>query len=143
MIPPEAQADGPVDPSTSLGIDRRGFLAQIPRRVLAGAREVMSQVSWRRDASPEPEAARGGRLAMIDVSRCMAWAGGTCQVCYLRCPRRDEAMLVDDGRPLIVAAGCDGCGVCVETCQAVNDLGAIRLVFEPVSTEEGARRPRA
>jgi MinD superfamily P-loop ATPase len=37
-------------------------------------------------------------------------------------------MVLDGRKPTIVAEACDGCGVCVEACRAVNDLGAIRIV---------------
>ena len=119
-------------------MDRRAFLAWVPRRMFAGAQELATTVSSltdRMSGETIPEGA--GRLAVLDPSRCVAWGGGMCQACYLRCPRRDEAMVLDDGRPLIVASACDGCGVCVEACRTVNDVGAIRLVVEPgsLSTE--------
>ena len=75
------------------------------------------------------------QVALLDISRCLAWSGTDCQVCYLKCPKRDQAMTLDGGRPTIVSSVCDGCGVCVEICRTVNDLGAIQLVLEPVSTE--------
>ena len=75
------------------------------------------------------------RIAVIDLASCLAWGGSACQTCYLQCPLRDEAIALDDGRPLVMASACNGCGVCVEACGTVNDLGAIRLVSEPVSME--------
>ena len=110
-------------------VDRRAFLAAMPRRTLAGLRELLAAVSsigstpWH-----DPGAGQGRRLAVIDVAQCLAWGGSPCQACYLRCPLRDEAIALDDGRPLMMASACDGCGACVEACCAVNDLGAIRIV---------------
>jgi ferredoxin-type protein NapG len=66
-------------------------------------------------------------IAILDVSRCLAWETESCQICYLQCPKRDEAMVLHGSRPTVVASVCDGCGVCVEACRTVNTLGAIHL----------------
>lgn len=86
----------------------------------------------RRFASSHPtglEQPATRRIAMLDVSRCLAWGIGSCQLCYLQCPQRDRAMVLEGGgKPTVVASACDGCGVCVNVCRTVNDLGAIRIV---------------
>lgn len=105
----------PDEGGRSAAIDRRTFLRWMPRQVFAGVRELMSDAASR-------------HIAVIDIPQCLAWGASPCQVCYLRCPLRDEAMVLDDGRPLVMASACDGCGVCVEACRTVNDVGAIRLV---------------
>jgi Pyruvate/2-oxoacid:ferredoxin oxidoreductase delta subunit len=99
-------------------VDRRAFLRWLPRQMAVGVKGLI--------AEPTPSA-HGRALAVLDASRCLAWSGGMCQLCYLRCPLRDEAIVLDDGRPLIVASACDGCGICVEACGAVNDLRAMTL----------------
>jgi Pyruvate/2-oxoacid:ferredoxin oxidoreductase delta subunit len=109
-------------------IDRRTFLAWAPRQTLAGVRGLvrgagLGLIAERPSAGLECRRA----VAVIDLPRCLAWGGTPCQACYLRCPLRDQAIVLDDQRPLIVASACDGCGVCVEACLAVNDLGAARL----------------
>lgn len=120
-------------------IGRRAFLKRIPRQVFAGVRNLMRDgapggiAGFSRVASTSRRA-----LALMDIPRCLAWGGSPCQTCYLRCPLRDEAMVLDDGRPLIMASACDGCGVCIEACRTVNDAGAIRLVVEPVSPRQEA-----
>ena len=131
-----------VDPEQSRGIDRRTFLKWMPREV----RQLMTVISSARSTSlgaesavesrdsagvtvardGGPESRRG--VATIDIARCLAWEASECQLCYLRCPLRDEAIVLDGGKPTIVAQACDGCGVCVEACRAVNDLGAIHIV---------------
>lgn len=105
-------------------IDRRTFLTAAPRRILRRLRTLMS------DAASQAVSDGTGRrrLAVVDVSRCLAWGAGDCQLCYLRCPRRDEAITFHDSQPTIVAQACDGCGVCVEACRAVNDPPAIDIV---------------
>lgn len=107
-------------------IDRRAFLTAAPRRILRRLRTLMS------DAVSQAVSDGTGRrrLAVVDVSRCLAWGGGDCRLCYVRCPLRDQAMMISEGRP-VVASRCDGCGVCVDVCRSVNDPGAIRLEVVP------------
>ena len=68
------------------------------------------------------------RVACIDIAACLAWSGTTCQICYLSCPRRDEAIQIWCEKPVIAVAACDGCGICQGTCRNVNNLEAIRMV---------------
>jgi len=141
----------PIEEMPSAAVDRRTFLKWMPRQVFNGMKELMTDISSASSTiSHEVGAGSGRRLATIDLTRCLAWeaslpalpdgslpapsaagqAGaqvGECQLCYLRCPLRDEAIVLDGGKPTIVAQACDGCGVCVEACRAVNDLGAIHI----------------
>jgi Pyruvate/2-oxoacid:ferredoxin oxidoreductase delta subunit len=86
----------------------------------------VAAVTW--PAADGPERAMRRQVALVDVSRCLAWSGTDCRMCYLHCPLRDEAIALDDGRPLVMASACNGCGVCVEACRTVNDVGAIHIV---------------
>jgi Pyruvate/2-oxoacid:ferredoxin oxidoreductase delta subunit len=135
------RAESAVESSASTGAQH-----SIPSEV-EGSRDSAS-VTVARDGGPEsrrpfdspasggvaqgrPERAKrveGRGVATIDIARCLAWEASECQLCYLRCPLRDEAIVLDGGKPTIVAQACDGCGVCVEACRAVNDLGAIHIV---------------
>ena len=116
-------------------VNRREFLGLAPRHLLGGIRaalhQAMAPVVMR--VADHPSTAQ--QIAVIDLANCLAWGGSACQTCYLQCPLRDEAMVLDDGRPFVIASACNGCGVCVEACRAVNDLGATRLVLKPVSYE--------
>jgi ferredoxin len=40
-----------------------------------------------------------------------------------------------------MASACNGCGVCIEACRTVNDLGAIRLVAD--DKKKAVHRTRA
>lgn len=116
-------------------VNRREFLGLAPRHLLGGIRTVLHQAMAPvvRRVADHPSTTQ--QIAVIDLADCLAWGGSACQTCYLQCPLRNEAMTLDDGRPLVMASACTGCGVCVEACRTVNDLGAIRLASEPVSTE--------
>lgn len=105
-------------------IDRRAFLASAPGRLWAQAQTWRG--AWRK-ALAGPEVLPGQRVAVIDIERCTAWGGGLCQACYLSCPQRDTAIRCEEGKPVIVASGCDGCGACLAACRNVNDRGAILL----------------
>lgn len=119
----------PLETPDRRAVDRRTFLTQMPRQLVASLKGLMSEVSPRDllGFSADPPTHRRD-VAMIDVSQCLAWDASPCQACYLRCPLRDEAIILDDGRPVVMASACTGCGDCVEACRLVNDLGAIRLV---------------
>ena len=110
----------------SEGIDRRTFLFSSPRRLLKDISALWGDIP---PHGREPDPPSGNRrIAVLDISRCLAWGAGECQACYLQCPLRDAAIVSNDGKPTVVASACDGCGVCVEVCHTVNDLGAIQIV---------------
>ena len=106
-------------------MDRRAFLAAAPKQLFRGVQALMTPVVAPA-ALASVEATQ--RVAILDVSRCLAWGEGHCQLCYLRCPLRDRALVLEGGKPVIVTSACDGCGVCVDVCRTVNDLGAIQQV---------------
>lgn len=98
-------------------MDRRTFLKSAPLNLAKGIKALLAL-----------EAGPHRRLAVIDISKCLAWGSGSCRICYLRCPLRDQAIVLEGDKPAVVASACDGCGVCTEVCRAVNDLGAIQIV---------------
>ena len=82
---------------------------------------------WRRTEPAAPAPARspvGARVPEIVAGHCLA-SGSFCSVCVERCPR-PGAIVVETGRPRIVAAACDGCGRCIAAGPA--PVLAIRLV---------------
>ena len=110
-------------------MDRRTFLTSAPRHLLSGVKALMHDVAvFTRPFADGQERVGRQRVALLDISRCLAWSGADCQACYLKCPKRDEAMRHEDGRPAIVTSVCDGCGICIDVCRTVNDLEAIQLV---------------
>ena len=113
----------------STDFDRRTFLKTAPRHLLDGVRVLLTDLKGLASSgSTDQERPAARRMAILDVSRCLAWSGTDCRMCYLRCPKRDEAMLLEAAKPTIVTSVCDGCGVCIDVCRTVNDLEAIQLV---------------
>ena len=103
---------------------RREFLKSIPHSFLAALQNFTREF---------PETKEGPLTARIDVVRCIAWAGSSCQLCYLSCPRREDAIRMEDQKPVIISAACDGCAMCEVACQSVNDLSAITMVTAKAS----------
>lgn len=66
--------------------------------------------------------------ARIDQSRCLAWGGQDCQLCYIKCPLQGDAMYQEDGKPVIREEKCVGCGVCEYACHTINNTCAIKIV---------------
>ncbi len=67
-------------------------------------------------------------VARINHRDCLAWGGGDCTLCYVKCPLPDEAMVLEDLKPVVRAERCTGCGICEQACAIVNDRVAIRVV---------------
>jgi MauM/NapG family ferredoxin protein len=61
----------------------------------------------------------GYRLADLELvpERCIAFNDIECGICARVCPLGETAIGLDDqGRPIVRAEGCVGCGVCVRAC---------------------------
>lgn len=124
-------------------MDRQEFLKGMPA-YLAG---LLRQALGREPAGPEsggtdrPARVEGDRVAVLDPERCLAWVGLDCQLCYVRCPLREKAIVMREGRPVIVPESCDGCGLCEEACRAVNQPPAV--AFSKASSGRPAAAPLA
>lgn len=68
----------------------------------------------------EPEAIRSTvrmGIAKVDPGRCLSYLGRVCGYCYDACPLPNHAIrLTPPALPVVLAAGCVGCGRCVELC---------------------------
>lgn len=67
-------------------------------------------------------------VATIHTSQCIAWGGQDCQLCFIKCPLRGDAIYQEDGKPVINAEKCVGCGVCEHACNTINSPCAIKTV---------------
>ena len=104
---------------------RREFLRTFPYQLLEGVRSAIQSLH----SLEEPEKGENPpQVAQIHIARCLAWQGMNCQLCYLACPLREQAIQIHDQKPVIIASSCDGCGFCQQACQTVNDLIAIQIV---------------
>lgn len=82
-------------------------------------------------ASCRPHALRGGTdafpriaTARIEVNDCLAHQGTTCTTCVERCPS-PGALVIESGRPQVIADRCTGCGVCQHVCPAPHNAIAL------------------
>ncbi len=114
-------------------INRRNFLKILPK-YLAGRVYAFTQECLNSEEPTTPTQEAGihnniAQLAWLDVERCLATEGRSCQACYLMCPLRDQAITIEDQRPAIHSLMCDGCAKCVMACSTVNDTPAIKIVM--------------
>ena len=72
-------------------------------------------------------ARKAPRRAAITPDLCSAWSGSDCRLCAALCPRPGAVLWRGDG-PAVDAALCDGCGICLTSCESAGSAGAIRLV---------------
>lgn len=79
----------------------------------------------RRDAGSPLPAIGLARIATVD---CLAHQGTTCMACSERCPI-PGAIILNNGRPQVVAMACTGCGVCQHVCPAPRN--AVLLMPRP------------
>ena len=68
-------------------------------------------------------------IARINHRDCLAWGGSDCTLCYIKCPLLDEALVLEDLKPVVQEENCTGCGLCEQACAIVNDRVAIRVVL--------------
>ena len=55
--------------------------------------------------------------AVLNTETCFAYNGVTCRACWHACPYPSEALAFDERlRPVVDAALCVGCGLCVHAC---------------------------
>ncbi len=100
------------------GISRREFLRFSWREEQNESRQEMGNAS---------AAVTLRRVAKVIESRCSAYSGIHCQQCFIACPKKDEALKMENLLPVISAEKCDGCGECQTACETVNDLRAIYI----------------
>ncbi|VAX36401.1 hypothetical protein MNBD_PLANCTO03-759 [hydrothermal vent metagenome] len=67
--------------------------------------------------------------AMIHPSRCVVYRGDSCEACFDSCPV-EGAIYGKGTQPMVDAAVCVGCGMCVQACPV--EPGAVSIV--PIST---------
>lgn len=72
--------------------------------------------------------------ARIQPHNCLSWQRSFCSVCVERCPV-PGAIVLDAGRPRVVAETCTGCGICQHMCPApVNAIMVMPMPVRPLPT---------
>ena len=93
-------------------------------RVLTGAREVQWVKQMLKAVDPPSSRVL---VALLNEDHCLVSSGTDCQSCYVSCPLRDQAIVIQNGQPTISSRDCDGCGLCEIACDSVNHPSAIRM----------------
>ncbi len=72
-------------------------------------------------------------LAVIDKFTCTTWSGLVlCRTCYDICPLKDQAIRLDELRPVIDEQNCTGCGMCTHACPVTTEDGNKAVNIEPI-----------
>lgn len=122
-------------------MNRREFLKQIPTYLTHGIcsfKEGYSDSAFlgKETIDSKDDVGQEVKCAQIIPEYCLAWGGSSCQLCYLVCPLRDEAISMEDQKPRISFSLCNGCTKCLTACRTVNSTPAIQMV----STQEAGIR---
>lgn len=104
----------------SSDLTRREFFRSVPGEIFKGL-----QSFW--NVEPSIESDPKELRVSLDITRCLAWGGMTCQLCYLSCPLRDKAIVMEDAKPVVFLEACNGCGICVDACRSVNDPPSLAM----------------
>lgn len=78
-------------------------------------------------------------VAFIDSNHCTDYSGeGTspCRQCYTECPFKDDAIYLEDSRPVIRGEKCTGCGICENVCAALSYPPAVRVFPEDICSNK-------
>ena len=118
-------------------VSRKEFLEIVPKYVVQNVRSFLQgRLNLSDDGMAETleenSSHTKAKVVRLDEERCLAWGGGSCQSCYLVCPLRDKAIILDDQRPTVNILFCDGCGQCVTACQTVNDRPALKMIASKI-----------
>ena len=74
------------------------------------------------DSCPEEALLPGTVINMgtahLIPNKCFAYQGQVCDYCYMNCPLKNDAIVMENGRPRINEVSCNGCGICEYLCPA-------------------------
>lgn len=129
---PEPEEERPPPPRPSFSLDdfyaRRGDRSEQPAGTLplfqVRAKErVPTTPIGRGPSAPAPGTSTASALpafagkVRVRTHTCLAWQRSFCSVCSEHCPV-PGAIVVEEGRPRVDPAQCNGCGRCVAACPA-------------------------
>ena len=110
-------------------IGRKEFFKKIANSMVEGVFTLTKEYAGiSEDLVIEASQIQEPKIAQVDVGKCLAWSGMSCQLCYLSCPLREQALYMQDIKPVVNVTACDGCGYCVTACATVNDVCAMVIM---------------
>lgn len=115
-------------------INRKEFLSMIPLYAVKNMHSLLNKKFIPKNADDEKTQEHNfsnktaANVVLMEKDCCLAWAGGSCQYCYLSCHLRDTAIILYDQKPVINSSFCDGCAKCITACRTVNDRPALRII---------------
>ncbi len=74
-------------------------------------------------------------LAVIDHHSCVSWQQDSllmCKTCYNVCPFRDQAIRLEEFRPVVDERFCTGCGICTHACLVQREQGGKAINIKPI-----------
>lgn len=72
-------------------------------------------------------------MAIINKFDCAAWIGTTlCRTCYDKCPYPEQAIRLNQLKPVIDESACTGCGLCTHACPVTTKDGKKAINIEPL-----------
>lgn len=72
-------------------------------------------------------------LAVINKFHCTAWNDTImCRTCYDKCPFQEQAIRLDQLRPVVDEKVCTGCGMCTNACPVTVEDGSKAINVEPL-----------
>lgn len=76
-------------------------------------------------------------LAIVDTHSCVSWKDETlCRTCYSVCPFQDQAIRLEQFRPVVDERYCTGCGICTHACPVPRSQGGKAINIEPIYARE-------
>ncbi len=76
-------------------------------------------------------------IAIINKHTCYTWQSLTiCRTCFDVCPYKEQAITLDQLRPVIVEDRCVGCGICTHACPVTAEDGKKAVNIEPIHAWE-------
>lgn len=82
--------------------------------------------------TPVSQAATRMGTALIDHFTCAAWTElALCRTCYDVCPFKGHAIILEELKPVVIAAACTGCGLCTHACPLSRVQGGKAINIKP------------
>ncbi len=78
---------------------------------------------------------RETRMGLAEIKKhvCITWRDeALCRTCYNVCPLKQQAIVLDQLRPVVIEEVCTGCGICVHGCPVRGEEGGKAINIHPI-----------